>query len=127
MDQQAKALKAEIERRIQAATEAARLEAQNQAATVAGLMKILAPKDDHKLERSIKATRTDTGAKVTAGDATTIVTNRSGGRFQNARLQEFGTKSRPASPYFFNTWRGKRRTVRSALTRKFNATFKATR
>ena len=54
---------------------------------------------------------------VYAGNSETIVTNKSGGEFQNARLQEFGTEARPASPYFFIAWRSNRRRIRAGITR----------
>lgn len=34
-----------------------------------------------------------------------------------ARFQEFGTKDMPANPFFFPSYRAKRRTIRSAMTR----------
>lgn len=96
---------------------------------VADAMQYLAPRDQGELVRSIRvedASAVSTsgggssgfvGVMVKAGDATTVVTNKSGGRFQNARIQEFGTKTRPASPYFFPAWRTNRTRVRAAITR----------
>lgn len=95
---------------------------------VASAMRYLAPREDGALIRSIRvedATSVTTrrgerdflGVVVKAGDETTIVTNESGGRFQNAKLQENGTKNMPASPYFNPAWRANRTRVRSAISR----------
>lgn len=79
-------------------------------------MRRLAPRDQGELVASIGWTRGAppsgsvavgaVGAGVTritiyAGSAATQVTNSRGVRFQNAKLQEFGTKAMPANPYFF--------------------------
>ena len=95
---------------------------------VAQGMRYLAPRDQGELITSIKVEDAATvktakgdrgfvGVMVKAGDATTIVTNKSGGRFQNARIQEFGTKARAANPFFFPAWRVSRRRVRGNITR----------
>ena len=95
---------------------------------VADVMRYLVPTDEHELQRSIRVEDAATvstrggerdfiGVKVKAGDETTIVTNKSGGRFQNARIQEFGTRKRAANPYFFPAWRMNRTRVRGAITR----------
>lgn len=115
-------------RRVHNVRLAAKNEAKAQANGVANAMRFLAPQDDGELIRSIRVEDTETvktrkgdrdwvGAVVKAGDATTVVTNASGGQFQNARLQEFGTKARNANPFFFPAWKANRRRVRSAITR----------
>lgn len=94
----------------------------------AAAMRYLAPKDQRELVNSIRvedaATRQTSGGEVgfigvvvKAGDATTIVTNGRGQRFQNAKLQENGTKNMPANPYFNPAWRANRTRVRGAITR----------
>jgi HK97 gp10 family phage protein len=53
---------------------------------------------------------TDLTVTMYAGDQSTMVTNKRGVRFQNAKIQEFGTKKMPANPYFFPGFRiGKKR------------------
>lgn len=95
---------------------------------VASAMRYLAPREDGALIRSIRVEdassvttsrgeRDFLGVVVKAGDETTVVTNDSGARFQNAKLQEHGTKNMPASPYFNPAWRANRTRVRSAITR----------
>ena len=107
---------------------AAKAQAQNSGEQVASAMRYLAPRKDGALIRSIRVEDASTittskgergfiGVKVKAGDETTIVTNASGARFQNAKLQEDGTKNRPASPYFNPAWRANRTRVRSAISR----------
>lgn len=94
----------------------------------AAAMRYLAPKDQRELVNSIRvedaATRQTSGGEVgfigvmvKAGDDTTIVTNDRGQRFQNAKLQENGTKNMPANPYFNPAWRANRTRVRGAITR----------
>ena len=94
----------------------------------AAAMRYLAPKDQRELVNSIRvedaATRQTSGGEVgfigvvvKAGDETTIVTNERGQRFQNAKLQENGTKNMPANPYFNPAWRANRTRVRAAITR----------
>lgn len=95
---------------------------------VAAAMRYLAPKDQRELVNSIRvedaATRKTSsgetgfiGVVVKAGDETTIVTNERGQRFQNAKLQENGTKNMPANPYFNPAWRANRTRVRGNITR----------
>jgi len=54
---------------------------------------------------------------IYAGSSSTIVTNARGLEFQNAFLQEYGTKDMPPTPYFFVTWRQFRRGAKAATTR----------
>ena len=95
---------------------------------VAQAMRYLAPKDERELVNSIRVEDAETvstgkgargfiGVKVKAGDATTVVTNERGVKFQNAKLQENGTKNMPANPYFNPAWRASRTRVRGKITR----------
>ncbi|ETX26603.1 HK97 gp10 family phage protein [Roseivivax isoporae] len=63
---------------------------------------------------------------IYAGNEKTMVTNSRGIRFQNAKLQEFGTKEMPANPYFFPVYRLRKRRIKSRLTRNVNKAIKAT-
>lgn len=121
-------VKAMFRRRAAAVVAAAKEQAQKGGEEVATAMRYLAPQDDGELKSSIRVESAKSvttrrgprgfiGVVVKAGDSSTIVTNSSGGRFQNARLQEFGTKSRPASPYFYPAWRANRTRVRAGITR----------
>lgn len=61
---------------------------------------------------------------VYAGDKRTIVTNERGIEFQNAFLQEFGTKDMPPNPYFFTSYRKLRRRMRGRVTRSIKQALK---
>lgn len=121
-------MQAMFRRKAAAVTEAARAAAKGGGEEVAQAMRYLAPKDQRELVNSIRVEDAETvstrggdrgfiGVTVKAGDATTVVTNSTGGKFQNAKIQEFGTKSRAASPYFFPAWRANRTRVRGKITR----------
>lgn len=103
---------------------------------ICDLMRRLVPRDDGTLAASIGWTwgSAPAGAlKVTslsgqgaigvitiyAGDATTLVSNKSGGLFQNALIQEHGTKERQANPFFYPAVRALRARVRGRITRAF--------
>ena len=122
------AVEADLIRRLYNVRLTAKQEARSQGKGVAAAARYLAPRDDGNLIRSIRVEDVDSvttskgerdfiGVKVVAGDETTMVTNGSGGRFQNARIQEFGTKTRAANPYLFPAWKANRRRVRSAISR----------
>src|SRR5690606_25303855 len=102
---------------------------------VAAAMRHLVPRDDGDLLRSIRVEDASSittrrgergfiGVVVKAGDSSTAVTTATGGKFQNARLQEFGTRNRPASPYFYPAWRMNRSRVRSGLSRAIRKAWK---
>ena len=121
-------MQAMFRRKAERVMDAAKAEAEKQGEQVAAAMRYLAPRDQSELVRSISvedaATRKTSqgetgfiGVVVKAGDETTIVTNETGGRFQNAKLQENGTRNMPANPYFNPAWRGNRTRVRAAITR----------
>jgi HK97 gp10 family phage protein len=63
--------------------------------------------------------------RVTAGDSTTIVSNRRGKRWQLARLVEFGTVHRKATPFFFPVYRAYKKKMRSALSTATRKAIKA--
>ena len=64
-------------------------------------------------------------ATIYAGDATTVVYNSRGVAFQNARIQEFGTRGGvPASDYFLGSYKTLRRRIRSRITRNVRAAIK---
>lgn len=61
---------------------------------------------------------------IYAGNEQSIVTNKRGIRFQNARIQEFGTKKMPANPFFYPAWRALRRRQRARLARAIRQAIK---
>lgn len=121
-------VQAMFRRKAAAVVAAGRAAAKKGGEDTAAAMRYLAPKDQRELVNSIRvedaATRQTSGGEVgfigvvvKAGDETTIVTNERGQRFQNAKLQENGTKNMPANPYFNPAWRANRTRVRGNITR----------
>lgn len=118
-----------MRKRLTAALEAGRSQARKEAEIIANIMRATAPRDEMELIRSIRvedaATRKTTkhgevgfvGVVVKAGDETTIVTNARGQRFQNAKLQEHGTKKMKANPYFNSSYRRRRSQAKASITR----------
>ena len=100
---------------------AAELAAEQGAEEAAAAMRYLAPVDEYDLIRSIRVEEPDNhefiGRIVWAGDETTIVYNRRGARFQNAKIQENGTLNMPANPFFNPGWRMVRTRVKGRITR----------
>lgn len=94
-----------------------------------------APEDEGKLKRTIgnvlgdKAPEgaalssapaggsTDLTVTMFAGDDSTLVYNKRGVPFQNALLQEFGTRKMPANPFFFPGFRLGKKRAKSRLAR----------
>lgn len=94
---------------------------------VASSMRYLAPREQGELVASIRVEQAASvstqvgerdfiGVLVKAGDSTTVVTNKNGFQFQNAKIQEFGTQKMPANPFFFPAWRMNRARVRRRIT-----------
>lgn len=128
-------MRAMFRRKALAVAKIAQAEARLAAEQVASDMRYLAPEDEHALKRSIRveaATSVKTakgdrgfiGVVVKAGDASTVVTNSRGQQFQNAKLQERGTRKMKASPYFNPAWRANRRRVRSRINRAVRKAWK---
>lgn len=85
-------------------------------------MEAFAPEEEGDLKASIfhsapYDTKRGRAVMISAGDESTVVTNKTGGKFQNARIQEFGTKDTPASPYFYVSWRLNKRRTKAAMRR----------
>lgn len=122
-------VQAMFRRKAAAVVAAGRSAARKGGEDVAKAALYLAPFDQFDLRESIRvedaATRSTSkggevgfiGVVVKAGDQSTIVTNSRGQRFQNAKLQENGTKNMRANPYFNPAWRLNRQRVRAAITR----------
>lgn len=102
---------------------------------IAHLARAFAGNDTGELDASIKVEDADTakfnqytvgfvGVLVKAGDETTIVTNHQGDRFQNALIQEYGTKDHPANPFFGPAKRLQKRAAVAAIRRATAAAWK---
>ncbi len=57
------------------------------------------------------------GHSVIYGNDKTVVENSRGVAFQNARIQEFGTKTRQATPALFPTYRANKRRFKARITK----------
>ena len=64
---------------------------------------------------------TDLTVTMFAGDASTIVENSRGVQFQNAVLQEFGTKKMTRNPFFFPGFRIGKKRAKPRLARAVSA------
>lgn len=130
MSNDAARLGAMMRKHLAAAILAGKAAARSGGEELAGVMRATAPRDDLNLIRSIRVedatTRKATGGGevgfvgvvVKAGDESTIVTNARGQRFQNAKLQEHGTKRMRANPYFNASYRRLRSRIKSRITRE---------
>ena len=110
---------------------------------VVQMAKGLAPKKEHKLVNSIGWTWGEAPAgsitigtfrgnqfgtmRVTiyAGDQTTMVTNKRGHKFQNAWLQEVGTRAMQSTPYFFPAYRSLKKRGKARLARNTRKVIKS--
>lgn len=129
-------LRARLRRIPEAVRDEVRREMESRADDLVAAIKAAAPKDFGALTASIGWTWGDAPAgsfviaqsskgnsyaamriTIFAGNEQTVVTTKSGARFQNAFLQEFGTKEMPANPFFFPVWRVHKRRIRGGITR----------
>lgn len=117
----------------QAVQTAVRDEMEQVATMIVSTMKTLVPRDQGALAASmgwtwgpapegsitIGSAGGPNGVSITiyAGSAATLVSNSRGVQFQNARLQEFGTKAMAAHPYFFPAVRAHRRGFTARVNR----------
>lgn len=123
-------LGAMMRKHLAAALAAGKAAARTGGEEVANVMRATAPRHELELIRSIRVedatTRKTTkggsvdfiGVVVKAGDDTTLVEGARGVKFQNAKLQEHGTKDMPANPYFNASYRRLRTRVRARITRE---------
>ncbi|SEB79340.1 hypothetical protein [Rhodobacter sp. 24-YEA-8] len=130
-------VKAKLRSHAKAAIEAGVVEARKQAEIIAGLARAFAPAEELDLVKSIRVEGASTvvtrrggeqgfvGVVVKAGSEATIITNKQGQRFQNAKLQETGTQDMPANPYFNPAKRMRRKQAKSAIGRAVNKAWKA--
>lgn len=115
-------MQAMFRRKARRVVRAAREAATQGGEEAASAMKYLAPREQGDLVNSIRVEPAPAGGQfvgvlVKAGDSSTVVVNGTGGTFQNAKIQEFGTKKMPANPFFFPAWRMNRSRVRGRITR----------
>ncbi|ADO43119.1 hypothetical protein [Ketogulonicigenium vulgare] len=118
-----------------AAIEAGRSQARKEGEEIASLARAFAGASDGDLAASIRVEEADAvmtsqgrsgfiGVVVRAGNDATIVTNKQGERFQNAKLQEVGTQSMPAKPFFNPAKRLRRKQAMAAIRRAVRKAWK---
>lgn len=115
------AVRRKLRTHARAAIEEGRKAARRQGEVIARIARTLAPQDEDDLVKSIRVEDnpdpTVPGVIVKAGNESTIVTNEAGQRFQNAKLQEGGTRAMPASPYLNPAKRMQRKQTMAAMKR----------
>ena len=112
-------------------TDELRKELEKQASELVAMMQRVVPVDQGNLRASIGWTwgaapegSMSVGTVAASAESDLRITifagqtgkKKDGGTFY-ARFQEFGTKNMAANPFFFPSYRAKRRTIRSAMTR----------
>lgn len=90
------------------------------------LMILAAPHDEGNLEHSVRKIpgKNDTQIRIVAGGSLTIRKSVSSKPFDYARADEFGTVNMQARPFFFPTYRLRRKKMRAAMKRKLTASIK---
>lgn len=97
-----------------------------QANDLAALIESVAPEHEGVLKTTVKVVpgKTDTVVRVVAGGRATVRKGVSSKDYDYARADEFGTVNMPAKPFFFPTYRLKKKKIRSAMKRKITASIK---
>jgi HK97 gp10 family phage protein len=87
------------------------------------LMVLAAPHDEGNLEHSVRKIpgKSDTQIRIVAGGRLTIRPSVSSKPFDYARADEFGTVNMKARPFFFPTYRLRKKKMKSAMKRKLKA------
>lgn len=121
VDKLRKRLVDEVPKHVRAALEAGMIEAAN---TIAAAARLRVPVDTGELKSTIRVSGIRTtkagnlAISVRAGDETTFVSSPGRGvEFQLARLVEFGTQTRTATPFLRPAYRAQRRRARSIMRR----------
>lgn len=90
------------------------------------LMILAAPQDEGNLEHSVRKIpgKADTQIRIVAGGHLTTRPSVSSRPFDYARADEFGTVRMKAKPFFFPTYRLRKKAMRSAMKRRLTASIK---
>lgn len=106
--------------------DAAVKELNEQAGQLANLIESVAPKFEGKLAHSVRVVpgKKDTQVRIVAGGQLTIRPSVSSKPFDYARADEFGTVNMPAQPFFFPTYRLRKKKIISAMKRKITKSIK---
>jgi len=97
-----------------------------QATELAHMIQSVAPVYEGVLVTTVKVIpgKTDTQVRVIAGGEKTVRKGVSSKPYDYARADEFGTVNMPAHPFFFPTYRLKKKKMISAMKRKITAQIK---
>lgn len=106
--------------------EAAIKELNDQASQLAQLIESVAPKFEGNLQHSVRVVpgKKDTQVRIVAGGVLTVRPSVSSKPYDYARADEFGTQRMPAKPFFFPTYRLRKKKIISAMKRKITKTIK---
>lgn len=97
-----------------------------QAHGLAELIEAVAPEHEGVLKTTVKVVpgKKDTVVRVVAGGRLTVRPAVSSKPYDYARADEFGTQKMPAKPFFFPTYRLRKKKIVSAMKRKITASIK---
>lgn len=101
-------------------------ELNDQATQLAQLIESVAPKFEGKLAHSVRVVpgKRKTQVRIVAGGRLTIRPSVSSKPFDYARADEFGTVKMTAKPFFFPTYRLRKKKIVSAMKRRINKAIK---
>lgn len=121
--QRFRALTNELKKEVR---EAAIKELNVQAGELAQLIESVAPKFEGHLQHSVRVVpgKKETQVRIVAGGKLTIRPSVSSKPYDYARADEFGTERMPAKPFFFPTYRLRKKKIISAMKRKITKAIK---
>lgn len=101
-------------------------ELNDQANQLANLIEAVAPKFEGNLAHSVRVVpgKKKTQVRIVAGGKLTIRPSVSSKPYDYARADEFGTLHMPAKPFFFPTYRLRKKKIISAMKRKITKAIK---
>jgi len=97
-----------------------------QADELIAVMKSVVPVDEGDLSNSIRKVpgKSPTQVRIVAGGSATTKAGSGGKPYDHARAIEFGTTEMPAEPFFFPSYRLKKKKMISSMKRKLTASIK---
>jgi HK97 gp10 family phage protein len=119
-----KRLTSELQKEVH---DAAVKELNEQALQLAGLIESVAPKHEGVLAHTVRVMpgKSDTQVRIVAGGKETVRPAISSKPYDYARADEFGTHKMPAKPFFFPTYRLRKKKIISAMKSKITKAIKA--
>jgi HK97 gp10 family phage protein len=97
-----------------------------QAKDLAQTIESVAPVHEGTLKTTVKVVpgKTDTVVRVVAGGKLTVRPSVSSKPYDYSRADEFGTVNMPAKPFFFPTYRLRKKKIKASMKRKITASIK---